>query len=85
MSTSRNQGTRTGRSRADGRRQLLVFLSPETIQEVKKVAIDDDTTVYAIADEALRGCLKRRKEKASRSATRQASAKLARDLVGGVE
>ncbi len=58
----------TGRRRADGRRQLLVYLAPELIKEVKKVAVDGDTTVSAIADEALRAWLKRTKGKAAKTA-----------------
>ena len=85
MGTPRKQGIGTGRSRADGRRQLLVYLSPEIIKEVKKVAVDDDTTASAIADEALRGWLKRREGKALKSATRQAASKATEDQVGGIE
>lgn len=41
------------RSRQDGRRQLLVYLHPEVIKEVKKAAVDQDRPVYEIAEEAL--------------------------------
>lgn len=53
------------RQRADGRRQLLVYLAPEVIKEVKKVAVDDDTTASSIAEEALRDWLRRRAERAA--------------------
>jgi hypothetical protein len=42
-----------GRVRADGRRQLLVYLDPEVIKNTKKAALDDDTTASAIVEEAL--------------------------------
>ncbi|WP_244032329.1 hypothetical protein [Methylobacterium sp. E-016] len=58
----------TGRRRADGRRQLLVYLPQEVIKEVKKVAVDDDTTASAITDEALRDWLRRRTDKAAKTA-----------------
>jgi hypothetical protein len=48
------------RQRADGRRQLLVYLAPEVIKDVKKVAVDDDTTASSITEEALRDWLERR-------------------------
>lgn len=44
----------TRRVRADGRRQLLVYLPPELIKVIKKLAVDDDTTASAIVEEALR-------------------------------
>ncbi len=50
------------RQRADGRRQLLVYLAPEVIKDVKKIAVDDDTTASSITEEALRDWLKRRSE-----------------------
>jgi hypothetical protein len=48
------------RKRADGRRQLLVYIAPEVIKDVKKVAVDDDTTASSITEEALKDWLKRR-------------------------
>ena len=44
----------TTRVRADGRRQLLVYLPPELIKGIKKLAVDDETTASAIVEEALR-------------------------------
>jgi hypothetical protein len=44
----------TGRVRADGRRQLLVYLDPDVIKDTKKSALDLDTTASAIVEEALR-------------------------------
>jgi hypothetical protein len=44
----------TARVRADGRKQLLVYLPPDLNKEVKKQAVDDDTTASAIVEEALR-------------------------------
>ncbi|ACS39469.1 conserved hypothetical protein [Methylorubrum extorquens AM1] len=53
----------SARKRADGRRQLLVYLPPAVIKEVKKAAVDEDTTASAIAEEALRDWLARRTTK----------------------
>lgn len=41
------------RNRPDGRKQLLVYLDPNVIKEVKKAAVDQDRPVYEIAEEAL--------------------------------
>ena len=51
------------RVRSDGRRQLLVYLDPEVIKDVKKAAVDLDTTASALAEEALRRWLRRRAAK----------------------
>lgn len=51
----RTMGNReASRIRADGRRQLLVYLPPDLIKDVKKLAVDDDTTASAIVEEAVR-------------------------------
>jgi hypothetical protein len=42
------------RTRADGRRQLLVYLDPEVIKQLKKAALDEDRTAYEITEEAVR-------------------------------
>ncbi len=55
----------SARKRADGRRQLLVYLPPAVIKEVKKAAVDEDTTASAIAEEALRAWLARRTAKSA--------------------
>lgn len=41
------------RQREDGRRQLLVYLDPRVIKDVKKAAVEQDRPVYEIAEEAL--------------------------------
>ena len=56
---SRSQ-TVTGRVRADGRRQLLVYVEPEVIKNTKKAALDLDTTASAIVELALSQWLDRR-------------------------
>jgi hypothetical protein len=56
------------RQRADGRRQLLIYLAPEVIKDVKKIAVDDDTTASSITEEALRDWLERRVKKLTRRA-----------------
>jgi hypothetical protein len=47
--------------RADGRRQLLVYVMPEVIKNTKKAALDLDTTASAIVEEALGEWLSRRR------------------------
>jgi hypothetical protein len=42
-----------GRTRADGRRSLLVYLHPNVIKELKKAALDEDRTAYEITEEAI--------------------------------
>lgn len=50
----------TGRIRADGRKQLLVYVEPEVIKNTKKAALDLDTTASGIVEEALSEWLARR-------------------------
>jgi hypothetical protein len=42
------------RSRADGRRPLLVYLNPNVIKQLKKAALDEDRYAYEISEEAVR-------------------------------
>jgi hypothetical protein len=56
----------TGRTRADGRRPLLVYLDQEMIKELKKVALDEDRAAYEITEEAVREWLATRKMSRSR-------------------
>lgn len=62
MVTSKSGPERApGRVRADGRRQLLVYVMPEVIKNTKKAALDLDTTASAIVEEALGEWLSRRR------------------------
>lgn len=54
------------RTRADGRKSLLVYLRPDIIKELKKAALDEDRTAYEITEEAISAWL------ASRKTTRRA-------------
>jgi hypothetical protein len=54
------------RSRTDGRRSLLVYLDATLIKELKKAAVDDDTNVYEIVEEATRAWLVSRAKKGRR-------------------
>jgi hypothetical protein len=65
MPSSPPRGAHQTRQRADGRRQLLVYLPPAVIKEVKKAAVDDDTTASSIAEEALTDWLMRRAAKSA--------------------
>jgi hypothetical protein len=51
------------RTRPDGRRQLLLYLDPEVIKELKRVALDSDKPAYEIAEEAIREFLRTRKRR----------------------
>ena len=55
---SREKATRT---RADGRRSLLVYLDPDVIKQLKKAGLDEDRTAYEITEEAVRDWLGRKK------------------------
>jgi len=49
------------RKRADGRRQLLVYLLPEVIVSLKRAALDREQPAYELAEEAIREWLARDK------------------------
>lgn len=49
------------RKRADGRKQLLVYLEPEVIKDLKKTAVDMETTASALTEQALQAWLKKAK------------------------
>ena len=46
--------TAGSRARADGRKSLLVYLQPDVIKQLKKVALDQEKTAYEITELALR-------------------------------
>jgi hypothetical protein len=51
------------RTRSDGRRQLLIYMDPEVIKELKRAALDEDRPAYEVAEEAIREWLRARKRK----------------------
>ena len=51
------------RKRADGRRQLLIYLMPEVIKELKRAAIAEERPAYELAEEAIRDWLLKDKRK----------------------
>lgn len=51
------------RKRADGRRQLLIYLSPEIITALKRAGLDQERPAYELAEEAIRDWLSRNKPK----------------------
>jgi hypothetical protein len=51
----------TVRVRGDGRRQVLIYLLPEIIKELKRAALDEDEPIYLLAEEAILDWLKKRK------------------------
>jgi hypothetical protein len=50
------------RTRADGRRSLLVYLDANLIKELKKTALDEDRNAYEIVEDAVREWLRRHAE-----------------------
>lgn len=65
MKLEKNDLKMAARSRADGRRPLLVYLQPELIKQLKKAALDEDRTAYEITEEAVRQHLSTAKKKRS--------------------
>jgi hypothetical protein len=51
------------RARSDGRRQLLIYMDPEVIRQLKRAALDEDRPAYEVAEEAIREWLRTRKRK----------------------
>jgi hypothetical protein len=63
-----HQGERGGKAQGRGigraharRRQLLIYMSPDLIKELKRAALDEDRPAYELAEEAILDWLKRRK------------------------
>lgn len=57
---TRRGGDRTGRrATKDGREQLLIYLRPEGIKELKLAALDGDTTASAIVADAVNAWFQR--------------------------
>ena len=52
-------------ARKDGRKPLLVYLRPQLIKQLKKRAVDQDTTAYDLTEQALRKWLASDKSNAS--------------------
>jgi hypothetical protein len=57
------EGTIASRVRDDGRRQLLIYMDPELIKELKHAALEEDKPAYVVAEIAIREWLKRRKRR----------------------
>jgi hypothetical protein len=55
--------TSNSRTRSDGRRQLLIYLLPDVIKELKRAALDDGRPAYVVAEEAILAALRSRKRK----------------------
>lgn len=51
---------RKASGRKDGRRSLLVYMRPDMIKALKRAAVDGDTTVFALVEEAVEGWFERR-------------------------
>jgi len=46
--------------RKDGRKQLVVMLTPSIIDSIKKIAIDDGKHTYEVVEQALENYIKAR-------------------------
>jgi hypothetical protein len=55
------EGASAARMRGDGRRQLLIYMLPDVIKDLKRAALDEDRPAYELAEEAIVDWLKRRK------------------------
>jgi hypothetical protein len=51
------------RKRADGRRQLLIYLLPDVVISLKRAALDQQRPAYELAEEAIRDWLLRGKRR----------------------
>ena len=51
------------RARSDGRRQVLIYMDPEVIKDLKRAALDEDRPAYELAEEVIREWLRTRKRK----------------------
>jgi hypothetical protein len=60
MAKQREEASPT-RSRSDGRRQILLYMAPEIVRELKRAALDEERPAYELAEEAIREWLRRRK------------------------
>jgi hypothetical protein len=57
VSSKKPDSNPSARSRADGRKSLLVYLDAELIKDLKKAALDDETNVYELVEDAARNWL----------------------------
>jgi hypothetical protein len=53
------------RARRDGRRQLLIYMKPDSIKELKRAALDEERAAYELAEEAIEEYLRNRRRKKS--------------------
>lgn len=51
-----------GRGRKDGRHQILLYMKPELIADLKAAAIAEDTTAFRLAEKAVAQLLARRRK-----------------------
>jgi len=53
----------SSRDRSDGRRPLLVYMEPDLVKNLKKIALDEDRTAYEIVEEAVKDWMDARARK----------------------
>ena len=56
-----SEGPSAARARSDGRRQLLIYMTPDVVKDLKRAALDLDRPAYELAEEAILEWLKKRK------------------------
>jgi hypothetical protein len=66
---SQSESKNPSRTRADGRKSLLVYLRADLIKELKKTALDEDRPAYEITEEAISAWLATRKARSARGKT----------------
>ena len=54
---------RAGRGRADGRHQILLYMKPDLIRDLKAEALEDDTTAFRLVEKAVIAFLAKRRRK----------------------
>jgi hypothetical protein len=67
MTKQRSLKTKVRVVRKDGRKPLLVYLRPDLIKQLKRVALDQDTTAYEITEQAVQKWLSAHKTKRAAS------------------
>ena len=54
VSSKKPESSQAPRIRTDGRKSLLVYLDAGLIKDLKKAALDDETNVYELVEDAAR-------------------------------
>jgi hypothetical protein len=64
VAKAKRSGTqKAARGRDDGRLQVLLYMKEPLVKALKSLAIEEDTTAYQLAEEAVEALLKSRRAK----------------------